>query len=79
MSLVLNILTSMVSPKFHYKADEMFETVNVPEDSNYIRWQIVTRFVGGKFSAETKLHVPRVKMGRITVLGTTAPKPIDNE
>lgn len=69
----------MVSPQFHYKADDMFETVNVPEDSNYIRWQIVTRFVGGKFSAETKLHVSRVKMGRITVLGTTAPKPIDNE
>ena len=45
VSLVLNITTGLVSPQFHIKFDDYFETVNKPDDNLKIEWKEKCHFV----------------------------------
>ena len=45
VALVLNTRTGLVSPQFHVKFDDMFETVMPPQASPPIQWQSATHFV----------------------------------
>ena len=44
VALVLNVQTGLVSPQFHVKFDDMFETVQQPLEGQPMRWQIATHF-----------------------------------
>ena len=44
VALVLNINTGLVSPQFHVKFDEFFETVNKHSDDYPNRWKTLTHF-----------------------------------
>ena len=45
VSLVLNITTGLVSPQFHIKFDDYFETVNKPDDNLKIEWKEKCHFM----------------------------------
>ena len=45
VSLVLNISTGLVSPQFHIKFNDFFETVNTPDDNFKIEWKEKCHFV----------------------------------
>ena len=44
VALVLNLQTGMVSPQFHTKCDDLFETVSGFDGDQNVRWQYVTKF-----------------------------------
>ena len=44
VSLVLNISTGLVSPQFHIKFDDFFETVNKLDDNFKVEWRVKCHF-----------------------------------
>jgi hypothetical protein len=47
VALVLNLETGYLSPQFHLKYDDFFETVQDPKSIPQSRWQMLSRFVTG--------------------------------
>ena len=63
VSLVLYISTGLVSPQFHIKFDDFFETVNTPDDNFKIEWKEKCHFV--KTSPQSRGNMPPSEGGLI--------------
>ena len=77
VSLVLNLATGLVSPQFHIKFDESFETVHDLQDSNLDKWKIRCQFKTPEKGASANQHLskgdPREKSNPMEQPACTTP------
>jgi hypothetical protein len=81
VSLVLNISTGLVSPQFHIKFDDFFETVNLPDDNLKIEWKEKCHFVktspqftGNMPTSEGVLTTPNIEDPTKSKIVTSSPE-----
>ena len=80
VALVLNLDTGLVSPQFHVKFDEFFETVNNSDNNYPNRWKVLTHFKKGACLNDKLLEDNHaIPKGHQILENKTAYSPIDNE
>ena len=68
VSLVLNPDTGLVSPQFHVKHDEKFETIDHPAMKNIGKWQGVTEIHRPRVTKRQEKSNKRRKLNEVTII-----------